>query len=153
MPQSHFKQFPIALICHHSDKRDFVCDREGCDYKTYKNSNLQYHIKAVHDKILDCICDICGFATSQRGSLNIHIKTVHKNKPIKETGELDLLVAEYMQQCEDGFLCLECSKSFAQKDLKKRKGFMRKKGHMLRHIKEVHMSPEQYECPPCRQVY
>ena len=48
---------------------------------------------------------------------------------------------------------MECSKSFSQKDLKKRKGFMRKKGHMLRHIKEVHMSPEQYECPPCRLVF
>ena len=58
-----------------------------------------------------------------------------------------------LQECEDGFICLECSKSFAQKDLKKRKGFMRKKGHMLRHIKEVHMSPEQYECPPCRLIF
>ena len=96
-PKPFQAEFPIALICHHSDKRDFVCDREGCDYKTYKNSNLQYHIKAVHDKILDCVCDICGYATSQRGTLNLHIKTVHKDKPKKETGELDRLVAEYVQ--------------------------------------------------------
>ena len=95
-PKLKLKLFSIELpTC--STKRDFVCDREGCDYKTYKNSNLQYHIKAVHDKILDCVCDICGYATSQRGTLNLHIKTVHKDKPKKETGELDRLVAEYVQ--------------------------------------------------------
>ena len=73
----------------------------------------------------------------------LHIKTVHKPKKRKEPTDLEWKVAEYVQKSDNGYICLECSKTTAQKDLKKRKGFMGKKGHMLRHIKEQHMSPKQ----------
>jgi hypothetical protein len=44
-----------------------------------KNSNLEVHIKAVHENIKDHNCTQCYFASFIKSSLILHIKVVHKN--------------------------------------------------------------------------
>ena len=50
-------------------------------------------------------------------------------------------MARYAEVCANGFVCLLCSKTISQK------------GHMRRHMKEVHQSPEKYKCPPCGLIF
>ena len=49
-----------------------------CQYETPVRQNLYRHVKAVHDKIKDHVCEICGFAASQKGHVREHMKNIHK---------------------------------------------------------------------------
>ena len=63
---------------------------------------------------------------------------------ILDAGEIDdlkALVAANVERCDYGFVCLICSRSIKQ---------MTK---MRRHMREVHMKPKEYRCPPCNLVF
>ena len=90
-----------------NNKKKFACDRceFSCDYK----SRFDRHIKQVHDKIRDFVCNIdgCESAFSDKSNLNMHIKTVH-NK-----------IRDFF--CDVG----NCEKAFFSKsDLKKHKSYI-----------------------------
>lgn len=61
-------------------RKKFQC--EQCDYRCPKQSRLDRHIKAVHDKIKDFECKQCGFKFSCNSNLKQHIKQVHKKSKI-----------------------------------------------------------------------
>ena len=50
-----------------------------CKTKFAKKQNLHQHISAVHEKIKAFQCDICELKFSVKLNLNIHIETVHEN--------------------------------------------------------------------------
>ena len=50
-----------------------------CELKMTTAMKVRQHIKTVHDKIKDCICEHCGAAFSARSNLQEHVKVVHYN--------------------------------------------------------------------------
>ena len=66
-----------CIQCGERKIKDYECP--DCDYKCSRNSHLQKHIKAVHDKIKDHECphSDCDFKSSSKGGLQEHIKAVH----------------------------------------------------------------------------
>ena len=48
-------------------------------FRTYYPSHMKEHVKSIHDKIKDLVCDICGFKTSRKSHLKEHIKVIHHN--------------------------------------------------------------------------
>ena len=57
-------------------ERSLKCDE--CDYVSIRISHFEQHIKEVHDKIKDHICEICGYATSRKNNLKQHKRSFHK---------------------------------------------------------------------------
>ena len=55
--------------------RNFFCDK--CKYTCSKEIELQYHLKAKHDKVKDHKCDVCAFKTAYPSSLKSHVKSFH----------------------------------------------------------------------------
>ena len=55
--------------------------------------------------------------------------------------QLKDLMQNSVEECHYGFACLLCSKSISCKTA------------MRRHMREVHMKPRMYKCPPCDQVF
>ena len=51
-----------------------------CEYATSGKGGLKRHIKAVHDKIKDDVCDECGYVTSEKAVLR-KIATPNPLKP------------------------------------------------------------------------
>merc|ERR1712212_1126811 len=48
-----------------------------CSYISDRQSGLEKHIRAVHEKRRDFQCDYCEYAATQRSNLNNHIKKEH----------------------------------------------------------------------------
>ena len=55
--------------------------------------------------------------------------------------QLNNLMRDSVEECDYGFACLLCSKSISYKTA------------MRRHMREVHMKPKMYKCPPCDEVF
>lgn len=55
--------------------------------------------------------------------------------------DLETLVATNVERCDYGFFCLICSKA------------IKRMKEMRRHMREVHMKPKEYRCPPCNSVF
>ena len=51
------------------------------------------------------------------------------------------MMSNQVQRLLDGFMCLLCGKNIKRID------------HMRRHLKEQHMQPEYFRCPPCDRVF
>jgi hypothetical protein len=62
----------------HNDYKPHKCTYPSCSFKgTANKANLDIHIRAVHLKIKDHVCDICGYATVDKHTLLSHKKGVH----------------------------------------------------------------------------
>ena len=62
----------------HNDYKPHKCTYPNCSFKgTANKANLDIHIRAVHLKIKDHVCDICGYATVDKHTLLSHKKGVH----------------------------------------------------------------------------
>ena len=59
------------------ERKRFTCDR--CEYSSNHSGNVKKHIKAVHNKIKNFVCDRdnCEMAFSSNSHLKQHIKAVH----------------------------------------------------------------------------
>ena len=57
---------------------DFKCQK--CDFVAYKQSNLEDHIRQVHEQIPYFKCMWCTYATSRRTVLGNHVGAYHKEK-------------------------------------------------------------------------
>ena len=88
-----------------------------CEYKCSYSTHLQQHIKAVHNKIKDVQCPQCEFKCSVNGNLQTHIKMVHDK--IKD------------------FQCPQCDIKFSTNQ------------YLQKHIKAVHNNIKDVQCPEC----
>ena len=57
------------------DRYNVNCNK--CNYKASKPSNLQIHMRSIHDGV-KYPCDQCNYKASQSGSLKLHIKSIHE---------------------------------------------------------------------------
>lgn len=55
--------------------------------------------------------------------------------------DLSSMMKNQVQKLTNGFMCLICGRIFGRLD------------HMRRHLKEQHMQPEYFRCPPCNEVF
>lgn len=55
--------------------------------------------------------------------------------------DLNSMMKTQVQKLTNGFMCLICGRIIGRLD------------HMRRHLKEQHMKPEYFRCPPCNQVF
>ena len=67
--RDHVKAF------HSNEEMPFACDQ--CDYKTFKATNLNQHVKMQHSKKEQYFCDQCEFVTAYKNGLQRHINHVH----------------------------------------------------------------------------
>lgn len=54
---------------------------------------------------------------------------------------LETLVATNVEKCDYGYVCLLCSKTIHLRQ------------NMRNHMREQHMKPREYKCPPCGLVF
>ena len=54
--------------------------------------------------------------------------------------ELEILMSTKVKFCDKGFACLLCGRT------------IKAKHHMKNHLKDTHMKPRQYKCPPCNKI-
>jgi len=98
------------------ERKRFTCDR--CEYSCNNSGNFKRHIKQVHDKIKDFVCDRddCKMAFSTKCDLQRHIKQVHDK------------IKDFVCDRDD------CKMAFStNRDLK-------------RHIKQVHDKIKDFVC-------
>ncbi|CAG2166459.1 unnamed protein product [Oppiella nova] len=69
------------LKSHMKTHDGYACGREGCDYKTYKWSELRKHISVSHR--VSHRCDSCDKVFSSLFNLNFHQKNIHSNESHK----------------------------------------------------------------------
>ena len=62
----------------HNQFKEFECN--DCSYAVNKKSQLENHIKSVHQKIKDLFCLQCDFTTSLKSSLINHTKNRHNTE-------------------------------------------------------------------------
>ena len=67
--KDHIKTF------HSNEEMPFACDQ--CDYRTFKVTTLNQHIKKQHSKKEQYFCDQCEFVTAYKAGLQRHIDHVH----------------------------------------------------------------------------
>ena len=58
-----------------------------------------------------------------------------------ESEELEALMATKVKQCDVGFVCLSCGTTIKRRD------------NMKVHMRNTHMKPRQYRCPPCNKTF
>ena len=66
-----------------------VC--EVCEYKVSQKSQLQQHIKSIHDGV-KYRCKYCDYEASWRDNLQLHVKSIHDgvNLAGKDPTELEV---------------------------------------------------------------
>jgi hypothetical protein len=134
------KYYKTCIKCN----TKFKCDK--CDYKCSTKSNLNIHIKQVHDKIKDIKCNLCDYKCSRKYDLNKHIKSVHdKIKDIKcdlcefkcsQKVNLDRHIKMVHDKIKD-IKCDLCDYKCSTK------------GNLDQHIKLVHDKIKDWECNLC----
>lgn len=144
LPASFLNSKGRKLKCCSNCREKYKCTQ--CDYKSADKSNLNKHIKTVHDNVKDIKCTQCDFKCSIKSDLNRHIKAVHdKLKDIECTqcdfkcstkGSLKIHIKAVHNKIKD----IECP----QCDFK-----CSTKTHLNRHIKQVHNKIKDFECPQC----
>ena len=55
--------------------------------------------------------------------------------------DLNSMMKTQVQKVTNGYMCLICGRISSRLD------------HLKRHLKEQHMQPEYFRCPPCNQVF
>ena len=58
------------MVTAHSEERNFSCSQ--CDFKAKISAVLMRHIKRVHKRELNFVCDICGKKLFDAWRLKIH---------------------------------------------------------------------------------
>ena len=123
----------------------FECDHCGKIFKT--NVVMKNHIKHVHDRIIEHICEVCakGFATSS--DLNTHRRTHtgEKNFPCHICGQ-SYSTKQYLQihtrqhTGEKPHCCEECGKAFADPSA-------------LRNHQKQHQTNQPVACEVCGKTF
>ena len=122
---------------------------EQCNYVCSSKSNLNIHIKQVHDKIRDIKCDQCNYVCSRNSTLNKHIKIVHDKIKDFECDQCDYVCStnsdldRHIKQVHDkirDIKCDQCDCVFSANS------------NLKQHIKYVHDKIKDFECDQCDYV-
>ena len=82
--QKYWSRKPILLPRGYDEYKDSEPNKCKCGKTFGRSEHLKQHIKSVHLKLRDCICDQCGDAFTTTFALKGHIKKVHdKIKDLK----------------------------------------------------------------------
>ena len=120
---------------------------EHCPYKTPQIKEMKRHIKRVHEKIRNHVCDKCGYAASQKHHLKSHNESVHNmgDKKFKcekcphettKKSNLKVHIKTVHEKIRD-HVCEECGFAALQKR------------HLAQHIKGVHKKIRNHPCGQC----
>jgi len=123
----------------------FSC--EQCPYSAKHFSSIKSHVKEVHDKIRDHVCNVCGYATTRKRSLLRHFDAVHKKgeKRFKcehcpyssaEKAKVKYHKAS-VHNIGEKFRCEKCNYASARKD------------ELKRHAEEKHEGIKRHVCAHC----
>ena len=122
------------------------CKCPHCEYTCSKNSNLNRHIKRIHNKIKDFQCPHCDHKCSENGNLLAHIKQIHTkikdfecglcNYKCSTNGHLQRHIKQVHTKVKD-FECPTCDYKCSDN------------GHLQRHIKRIHTKIKNVQCPTC----
>ena len=128
-------------------KQSFRC--EICEKYFKLKSQMQRHVKKVHEKASETKCDLCDKTFYDASSL-LYILTVHKKVknvqckicnisfPLKGTLKRHILIVH--EKIKD-FQCVTCNKSFSMKrDLE-------------RHVSNVHEMRKDFKCESCEKTF
>ena len=141
--KSHMKDY------HEKEGVNCKLKYEQCSQQSSNKSNLALHVKSVHKKIRDSVCEECGRFYSSPGTLKKHIEAVHcnGNKKFKcnfcsfATSHLDSLRNHNQRLHEEGkkkYVCEEC-------------GYMATVKFDFKKHQEVHKDAEEREKFKCEQ--
>ena len=59
----------------HGGEARFVCHHDACVFRTNSEHKLKHHVRSVHDKIKDLVCDKCPYRTAEHNNLRRHMKS------------------------------------------------------------------------------
>ena len=111
------------------------------------NTDMRNHIKSVHEKIRDVICDICAKGFPSKSALNIHRMghTGEKNFPCHICGQSYktkhyLIIHTRLHTGEKPHCCEECGKAFADPSA-------------LKNHQKQHLDNQSTACEICGKVY
>ena len=80
---SRKKDLHRHMVCVHKvGEKKFKC--ELCPIKFIEAHRLREHVRGVHDKIKDYVCEGCGYATWQKNTLRLHKRTIQCQKRSKK---------------------------------------------------------------------
>ena len=89
------------MVTAHSEERNFSCSQ--CDFKAKISAVLMRHIKRVHKRELNFVCDICGKKFFEAYRLKIHEETHVKEKKRKAARKIQNVPNEICEICHQSF--------------------------------------------------
>ena len=144
------KELPLDLkisIIKVKGKKSFKCNI--CEYSCSEKSNMNKHIRAVHEGKGKSKCKICNKIFFSKSNMIYHMKSVHEGKKAKKAfncgicdkifsqkGNLKTHVASF-HEGKKAFKCDICHSRFGKKD------------YLKRHVTTVHEGKKQYKCDIC----
>ena len=126
-------------------------DEVKCDIcqKMYRKCNLKQHIKAVHDKIRDYVCETCGLDFPSKVTLAMH-SVVHTSiraykcdmceKTYKQSSHLSTHKRTVHEGRKD-HVCTLCGKAFGRSEA------------LRLHTRTVHEGIKKFKCILCSNAY
>lgn len=113
--QSHLPSYEREKL------KKYFCSQ--CDKGFNLKSVLDHHIRLIHEKKYECVCDVCAQSFKNQTALNYHYTHHHTNPP------------------KNAFECDECGAKFRFKDTLKH------------HIKRQHVNPGPHYCDFCGKEF
>lgn len=123
--------------------KQFICPRCNATFKT--NSNMQKHVRTVHDNARPFKCDKCAASYGHKNLLVEHVRTAHEherpfacpkcNARFGRSSNLYSHLKSHDPKREH--TCETCHISFSLH------------GNMVKHIKTVHLKQRPFGCQTC----
>mmetsp|Transcript_5661 Transcript_5661/g.15131 ORF Transcript_5661/g.15131 Transcript_5661/m.15131 type:complete len:256 (+) Transcript_5661:63-830(+) len=131
-----------------SAKAGFECHM--CRHVFARRSNLNKHLKQVHEGVRPHGCEQCGLRFGQKASLSKHISVVHDkikgyhctqcNASFGQSGDLNVHVRTVHEK-QRPHSCEQCGASFGLRS------------HLLKHCRVVHLNLRPHICAHCSMSF
>mmetsp|Transcript_12431 Transcript_12431/g.25298 ORF Transcript_12431/g.25298 Transcript_12431/m.25298 type:complete len:295 (-) Transcript_12431:130-1014(-) len=125
-------------------RQTFVC--EICDKEFDRKSNMNKHIRHVHEKLRPYICRLCGKKFGQKSSIDKHVIVVHEKRRIHkcdlcgsrfgQVGDLNVHVRTVHEK-KRPYGCATCGATFGLRS------------HLNKHLRVVHERQRPHSCTIC----
>uniref|UniRef100_A0A7S1TE55 C2H2-type domain-containing protein n=1 Tax=Compsopogon caeruleus TaxID=31354 RepID=A0A7S1TE55_9RHOD len=121
-----------------------------CRKEFDRKSNLNKHIRQVHEKLRPYGCNICGKKFGQKSSIDKHILVVHEKRKIHkcdrcsasfgQVGDLNVHIRTVHEKRRP-YGCATCGATFGLRS------------HLNKHIRVVHEKVRPYSCSLCVSTF